>query len=147
MSQWSIQRFEQIDSSSLFRSKLIKYQPAIVIDLIQRDLNELKVNHEKFSKYFQEKNHLLSLLAKKEPKSILRLTIDYINQLDKHLRRLPYFIQSKQNYFFKKAPDEMIELITIVATTQPGVIFASLIFFSFNTSGFCGSSPTNLNLR
>ncbi|CAF3289844.1 unnamed protein product [Rotaria sp. Silwood2] len=122
LSQWSIERLEQIDSSSLFRSKLIYYQPLIVIHLIQCDLNEKKKNSGTFSNYFQENDVLLSLLAKKEAKAILRLTIEYINQLEKHKRFLPNFIQSKQKYFFKKVPDEMIELITIVASDQPGTI-------------------------
>ncbi|CAF5005887.1 unnamed protein product, partial [Rotaria sp. Silwood1] len=53
-------------------------------------------------------------------KTICRLTIDYIDQLEKHKRCLSYFIQLKQSYFFKKVPDEMIELIIIVASHQPG---------------------------
>ncbi|CAF1474629.1 unnamed protein product [Rotaria sp. Silwood1] len=44
----SIERFEQSDSSSLFRSKLIYYQSVIVIQLIQCDLNEKKSNNENF---------------------------------------------------------------------------------------------------
>ncbi|CAF4880269.1 unnamed protein product, partial [Rotaria sp. Silwood1] len=122
LSRWSIKRLEQIDSSSLFRSKLIYYQPLIIIHLIQCDLNEHKSNNEKFSNYFQENNRLLSSLAKKETKAIFHLTIEYINQLEKHKRFLPHFIASEQKYFFKKMPNEMIELITIVASNQPGSI-------------------------
>jgi hypothetical protein len=51
-----------------------------------------------------------------------------MNQLEPHKRFLPYFIQSKQKYFFKKIPDEMIELITMVASNPPGFIF---IYFFF----------------
>lgn len=128
LSQWSIERLEQIDSSSLFRSKLIYYQPLIIIHLIQCDLNEKQINNEKFLNYFQENNRLLALLAEKEAKAVCRLTIEYMNQLEKHQRLLPYFIQSKQKYFFKKIPDEMIELITIVASNQPGfILFIFLI--------------------
>ncbi|CAF3063646.1 unnamed protein product [Rotaria sp. Silwood2] len=133
LSQWSIERLEQIDSSSLFRSKLIYYQPLIVIHLIQCDLNEKKKNSGTFSNYFQENDVLLSLLAKKEAKAILRLTIEYINQLEKHKRFLPNFIQSKQKYFFKKVPDEMIELITIVASDQPGFILFIWLFFLYES--------------
>ncbi|CAF4787876.1 unnamed protein product [Rotaria sp. Silwood1] len=122
LSRWSIKRLEQIDSSSLFRSKLIYYQPLIVIHLIQCDLNEHKSNNEKFLNYFQENNRLLSSLAKKETKAIFHLTIEYINQLEKHKRFLPHFIASEQKYFFKKMPNEMIELITIIASNQPGSI-------------------------
>ena len=43
-------------------------------------------------------------------------------QLEKHKRLLPQFIQSEQSYFFKKVPDQMIELMTIVASNQPGFI-------------------------
>ncbi|CAF3580917.1 unnamed protein product, partial [Rotaria sp. Silwood2] len=52
LSQWSIKRLEQIDCSSSFYSKLIRYQPIIVIDLIRGDLNENKKDNEKFSNYF-----------------------------------------------------------------------------------------------
>ncbi|CAF0878581.1 unnamed protein product [Didymodactylos carnosus] len=54
LSRWSIKRFEPIDSSSLLRSKLICYQPLIVIHLIKEDLNEKKGNEKKLSKYFQD---------------------------------------------------------------------------------------------
>ncbi|CAM4750560.1 unnamed protein product [Rotaria magnacalcarata] len=122
LSRWSIERLEQIDSSSLFRSRLIHYQPLIIIHLIQCDLNEKRINNEKFSNYFHENNRLLSLLAGKQAKAILRLTIEYMNQLEKHKRLLPYFIELNQKNLFKKVPDEMIELFTIVASNQPGTI-------------------------
>ncbi|CAF3107678.1 unnamed protein product, partial [Rotaria sp. Silwood2] len=42
LSRWSLKRLEQIDSTSAFYSKLILYQPRIVIHLIKGDLNEKK---------------------------------------------------------------------------------------------------------
>ncbi|CAF4747055.1 unnamed protein product, partial [Rotaria sp. Silwood2] len=122
LSQWSIKRLEQIDCSSSFYSKLIRYQPIIVIDLIRGDLNENKKDNEKFSNYFQEYEQLFNLLSTKLPKELTYLTIDYLNQLETHKRNLPQFIDSKQTYFFKKVPDEMIQLITIIASNKPGQI-------------------------
>ncbi|CAF2712049.1 unnamed protein product [Rotaria sp. Silwood2] len=59
LSHWSIEYIEQIDSSSLFRSKLIYYQPFITIHLIQCDLNEKKKNNGTFSNYFQRKRRTI----------------------------------------------------------------------------------------
>ena len=123
LSQWSISNLEKIDSNSLFYSKLIHYQPHIVIHLIRCSLHEKKINHQQFSSYLQNKDRTLLLIAKNEPKAICRLAIEYVHQLEQHERLLPYFIQSKQKYFFKKAPDEMIELITLIASHQPGLLF------------------------
>ena len=120
LSQWSIQRFEQIPSPSLIRSKLIHHQPGIVLQLIQRDLNERKGNQTKLLDYFRENNRFFALLARKEAKAVCRLTIDYLNQLENHQRLFPNFLQLNQKYFFKKIPDEMIEIITIVGSNQPG---------------------------
>ena len=122
LSRWSIERLEQIDCSSVFYSKLIRYQPSIVIHLVKGDLKEQKKNNEKFSNYFQEKQNLFELIAKKVPKEFIELTIEYLKQLQKHQRFLPQIIQLKQNYFFKKVPDEMIELTTIASSNQPGSI-------------------------
>jgi hypothetical protein len=128
LSRWSIKRIEQIDSSSAFYSKLLCYQPLIVIDLIKNDLNEKKTNKEKFGNYFRDNDKLIQVIADKEAKELIRLIIQYVNQLENHQRILPTIIQSKQKDFFKKAPNEMIELITIVASNQPGL--HSLIFFN-----------------
>ncbi|CAF0890845.1 unnamed protein product [Adineta steineri] len=115
LSRWSLKRIEQID----FSSALIRYQPRIIIDLIRNDLKEKKSNHEKFRSYFRDNDKLFEAIAKKQPKELIRLTIEYLNQLEKHERFLPSIIESKKQYFFKKAPSEMIELITIVASNQP----------------------------
>lgn len=123
LSHLSINRFEQIDRSSSFYFKLIRYQPIILIHLIKQDLNHFKLNKEKFSKYFQEKEDLFKLLTYKVTKELIYLTIEYLNQLEKHKRFIPEFIQSKQKYFFKKFPLEMIQLIEIVAATIPGFRF------------------------
>jgi hypothetical protein len=64
LSRWSIQRFEQIDCSAAFYSKLIRYQPLIVIHLIKNDLKEEKTNKEKLSSYFQ---HNSKVFEKKLP--------------------------------------------------------------------------------
>ncbi|CAF3309553.1 unnamed protein product [Rotaria socialis] len=122
LSQWSLKRFEQIDCLSSFYFKLIRYQPLIVLRLIKEDLDALKTNDEKFSDYFQKNEKLFNLLAKKIPKELINLTIEYLNQLEKHKRFLPQFIQSQEKYFFKKVPDRMIQLITIVAINKPGKI-------------------------
>ena len=102
--------------------KLIRYQPLVVIHLIKGDLNAKKNDMEKFSSYFRDNEKLFELLAKKQAKELVGLTIEYLNQLEKHKRLLPQFIQSEQSYFFKKVPDQMIELMTIVASNQPGFI-------------------------
>lgn len=116
LSQWSIQRFEQIPSPSLLRSRLIHHQPAIVLQLIQSDLNERRDNPT----YFRVNNQLFALLAKKEAEAVCRLIIDHLKQLEKHQRILPNFLHSNQKYFFKKTPEEMIELITLAGSNEPG---------------------------
>lgn len=120
LSRWSIQRFEQIPSPSLFRSKLIHHQAGLVVQLIRSDLNERKGNQTKLLDYFRENNRLFAVLARREAKAVCRLTIDYLNQLENHQRLLPNFLQSNQKYFFKKIPEEMIELITIAGSNEPG---------------------------
>ncbi len=127
LSRWSIKRLEQIDSSSPVYSKLIRYQPFIIIHLIKEDLNEKKKDYEKFSNYFKVNEKLIGLIAEKEPKELICLFIDYLNQLEKHQRFLPNLIQSKQKYFFNKVPNEMIQLITIAASNQPG-FYSSYLF-------------------
>ncbi|CAF4129871.1 unnamed protein product, partial [Rotaria sordida] len=122
LSRWSLKRLEQIDCSSAFYSKLIRYQPLIIIHLIKGDLNEIKNDYDKYTKYVQENQKLFDLLSKKEAKELICLIIEYLNQLEKHRRLLPEFISSKQEYFFKKVPNEMIQLITIVASNQAGKI-------------------------
>lgn len=120
LSRWSIERFEQIDSSSVFRSKLIFYQPAVVLHLIQCDLTGKETNAEGIQEYFRDNHQLLLSLAKKDAKAVCRLAITYLQQMENHRRLLPCFIITAQKYFFKKAPDEMIELISLVAGHQPG---------------------------
>ncbi|CAF1219378.1 unnamed protein product [Adineta steineri] len=118
LSRWSLKHLEQIDCSSA----LIRYQPRVIIDLIRNDLKEKKSNHEKFRSYFRDNYTLCEAIVKKYPKELIRLIIEYVNELEKHERFLPTIIRSKQEYFFKKAPSEMVELITIVASSQSGVI-------------------------
>jgi hypothetical protein len=63
------------------------------------------------------------------------LAIELIKRLEKHKRILPEFIESQQEFIFNKAPDEMIELIILVASYQPGfskkIDFILYIFISF----------------
>ncbi|CAF4476503.1 unnamed protein product, partial [Rotaria sp. Silwood2] len=92
LSRWSLKRFEQVDLTSAFYCKLIRYQPLIIIHLMKADLNEYKNDYEKFSNYFNKKYKTFDLIAKKEPKELMNLTIEYLNQLEKHKRFLPYFI-------------------------------------------------------
>jgi hypothetical protein len=40
--------------------------------------------------------------------------------LEKHKKILPAFIEAEQKRLFDKAPDEMIKLISLVASYQPG---------------------------
>ncbi|CAF4966573.1 unnamed protein product [Rotaria sp. Silwood1] len=120
LSRWSLKCFEQINLTSAFYSKLICYQPLIIIHLMKADLNEYKNDYEKFSNYFNKKYKTFDLIAKKEPKELLNLTIEYLNQLEKHKRFLPYFIHCNDTYFFEKCPEEMIQIITIIASNQPG---------------------------
>lgn len=125
-SRWSIKRLEQIDRTSAFYSKLVRYQPSIIIHLVKEDLNEIKINKDKFSKYFTENLNLFQLIYKKVPKELIHLAIQYLNQLEKHQRLLPEVIYRNQKYFFKKVPEQFIELITIVGSTQPGLHFIYL---------------------
>jgi hypothetical protein len=132
LSQWSLIRFSQIYFSSPFRSKLIRYQPLIVIHLIKGDLI---TNNDTFWNYCREHKTIFELLTKKEPKAMCHLAIEHVNRLEKYKKILPAFIQSEQEHLFDKAPDEMIELITLVASYQPGLLnniyFIHYILFSF----------------
>ncbi len=123
LSRWSINSLKQIDSLSVFYSKLIKYQASIIIHLIKSDLNQIKTNYEKFSNYFRDNKKVVELIAEKEPRELVNLFLEYLNQLEKHQRFLPDIIQSKQIFFFKKVPNEMIELIAIVASRKSGSIY------------------------
>ncbi|CAF4820257.1 unnamed protein product [Rotaria sp. Silwood1] len=137
LSRWSLKRFEQIDLTSAFYCKLIRYQPLIIIHLMKADLNEYKNDYEKFSNYFNKKYKTFDLIAKKEPKELLNLTIEYLNQLEKHKRFLPYFIHCNDTYFFEKCPEEMIQIITIIASNQPGQMKYTS---SWNNEGYDFSS-------
>jgi hypothetical protein len=139
LSRWSIKRLEQIDSS--FRLKLIQYHPLIIIHLIKGDLNEMKDNGTKLIGYFEKNNNLFELLAEQETKAMCRLMIEHFNHLDQHQEFSIGFIQSKQKEFFKKAPDEMIQLITILAKATPGLIdifskFCDIRYLSRYNTGF-----------
>ncbi|CAF3787569.1 unnamed protein product [Rotaria sordida] len=122
LSQWSLTRYSQIHFSSSFHSKLIRYQPLIIIYLIKGDLIDKYTNYDELRNYFRQHKKLLEFLARKESKAMCQLAIEYVNQLDKHKRFLPGFIISEEKRMFNKAPDEMIQLIALVASHQPGII-------------------------
>jgi hypothetical protein len=100
------------------------FTPTYSIHLIKQDLDQIKIDKQKFLNYFKGKNELFQSIFKKQPKEIIQLTIDYLNQLEKHQRLLPEFIYSNQKYFFQKVPLEMIQLIQIVSSNQPGLHFS-----------------------
>ncbi|CAF1154529.1 unnamed protein product [Rotaria sordida] len=120
LSRWSISRFDQIENTSPLRSKLLRYQTLIAIRLIKNDLaSKYNVNDE-LESYFRNNRELFLFLAQQEPKVMCRFAIEHLKRLDKHKRILPEFIYEKQKRMFAKAPDEMIELISLTATYQPG---------------------------
>ena len=86
------------------------------------DLNQIKTNQNKFLNYMEENPRILQMIVKKQAKELVSLFIEHLNQVEKHQRFLPSIVDSKQVLFFRKAPEEMIKLITIVASTQPGSI-------------------------
>ncbi len=120
LSRWSLTRYSQISYSSSFCSKLIRYQPLIVIHLIQGDLNDKYTNSDELWNYFRINKQLFELLAKKEPRAMCHFVIEHVNRLEKDKKVLPAFVESKQEYLFAKAPEEMIKLISLVASYQPG---------------------------
>lgn len=122
LSQWSLTRYSQIHFSSPFRSKLIRYQPLIVIHLIKGDLNNKYTDDDELSNYFRENKKLFEFLTKKEPKTMCHFAIEHVNRLEKHKKMLPAFIEAEEERIFKKAPDEMIKLISLVASYQPGLL-------------------------
>ncbi len=120
LSRWSLTCYNQICFSSSFCSKLIRYRPCIVIHLIQGDLHDKYTDYYELWNYCRQNRQLLGLLAKKEPKAMCCFAIEHVNRLEKHRKILPAFIESEQKRMFDKAPNEMIELISLVATYQPG---------------------------
>lgn len=122
-SQWSFKSLEQFNLKSTFFTKLIHYQPVIIIELIKQDLIEKKLKNENISKYFIENENLFNALSKKVPKELICLVIEHFKMLENHKRILPSFIQANQEYFFKKVPNEMIELITMISIHKKGTIF------------------------
>ncbi|CAF3417336.1 unnamed protein product [Rotaria sp. Silwood1] len=122
LSQWSLTRYSQIHFSSSFHSKLIRYQPLIVIHLIKGDLIDKYTNNDILLKYYRDNKELFELLARKEPKAMCHFAIEHVHRLEKHKRLLPAYIVSEVKRMFDKAPDEMIQLITLVASHQPGII-------------------------
>lgn len=119
-SRWSISRWDQIDSTSPLRSKLLTYQPLVAIQLLKNDL-ELKYHSiEEVKDYFRLNRPVFLSLTQKEPKAMCRLCIDHLNRLDKSNRVLPSFVQEKQTIMFARAPSEMIELLLLVGQYQPG---------------------------
>ena len=123
LSRWSIHRLEHIDRSSAFYQKLIRYQSSLVIDLIRADLVEKKRRHEKISDYFRGQNEQLMVsLSRKQTKAMCILVIDFVQRVDRHQRALPTFIYSNQKRYFRRAPAEMIELLSILGADVPGQI-------------------------
>ncbi|CAM4845478.1 unnamed protein product, partial [Rotaria magnacalcarata] len=138
LSRWSIKGFAQIDRSTTLRSRLIVLQPSIVIQLMKADLDALKVHSEKFADYFQGKTTLMNSLSKKVPKEVVCFAVEYLNELQPSIpsiaaiiaAHLSYFTEDKKfgkvpflfSVFFKKAPNEMIQLITTIASIQPDVL-------------------------
>ena len=122
LSRWSLSRFEQIDQTSPLRSKLLRYQPLVAIELIEKDLALKHNSDETLSNYFVVHRELLFNLAQREPKAMCRLAIGHLSRLNKHKRFLPEFIEEKQKRMFDKAPEEMIELIRLAASHHPGTI-------------------------
>jgi hypothetical protein len=92
----------------------------IVIHLIQGDLNDKYTNSDELWNYFRINKQLFELLAKKEPRAMCHFVIEHVNRLEKDKKVLPAFVESKQEYLFAKAPEEMIKLISLVASYQPG---------------------------
>jgi len=122
LSQWSIERFEQLNPTSAFYSKLLAYQSSIAIQLMQADLNKIKTNYSKFVTYFLNKQSVLKSLVKKQPKQLVRLFTEYMKQLEKQNQYIPYVIEENRTYLFEKVPNEMIELFLNVASNQAGSI-------------------------
>ncbi len=122
LSRWSLTCYSQIYFSSSFSSKLIRYQPLIIIHLIKGDLNNKYINDDELWNYFRENRKLFEFLAKKEPKAMCHFAIEYVQRLEKHKKILPAFIEAEQKRLFDKAPDEMIKLISLVASYQPGLL-------------------------
>ncbi|CAF3513550.1 unnamed protein product [Rotaria socialis] len=140
LSRWSIKGFEQIDRSTTLRSRLIDLQPSIVIQLMKADLDALKAHSEKSADYFQGKTTLMNSLSKKVPKEVVCLAVEYLNQLQPSIRSIPAFIASHLTSFFKKAPNEMIHLITTIASIQPGTLRRS------NSSRYSSQENNSLSL-
>lgn len=120
LSRWSLVRYNQISCSSPLRSKLARYQPLISIHLIHGDLREKYMNYDELWKYSREHRQLFALLARKQPKAMCQFALEYANRLENQKKILPHFVMSEQKRLFDKAPDEMIDLISSVASFQPG---------------------------
>lgn len=98
----------------------MRHQRLIIIDLIKNDLNNKYTDDLELWNYFRQNKKLLEFLAKKEPKAMCQFAIQHVNRLEKHKKMLPGFIEVRQEHMFDKAPDEMIQLISSVASYQPG---------------------------
>ena len=119
-SRWSIKSFKQLDRYSSLVSKLCQYQTTVLIDLMKNDLNELNPKDEKYFNYFDDKSQLLEIISKKSSKELLDFFLFYLNQLENHQRSFPSIVSNHQKYFFEKCPNEMIDLISLVATNRTG---------------------------
>ena len=112
---------KQFDLNSPLVWRLSEYHPLIFIQLIKQDLQQIDANDEKFIKYFDDKTNLIQMISRKEPKELICLFIYYLNQLENHQRYFPFQISTQMKYFFEKSPNEMIDLITLVATNRTGL--------------------------
>ena len=122
LSRWSLKRFEQLDRSSVLYATLCRSHPDLLIELIRADLEHHKEDQSQLAKYFREKSSAFTSIAKRETKRFARLALDYLHLLDASRRFLPAVIQQLQKDFFRRAPDEMIEMIGIAASIERGVV-------------------------
>ncbi|CAF1535427.1 unnamed protein product, partial [Adineta ricciae] len=130
LSRWSIKNLTEIDRKSALYARLLSCQPLVIIQLIKNDFDEKKKDKEAYKSYFRENQELMKSLYRVQPKEFLNLTIEYIKNLDKHQKFLPSVIEHNLAYFFKVAPNETIELITMVAANKPGSIKTQSAWYS-----------------
>lgn len=99
---------------------MMRHKSHMIVELIKMDLIQKKMNNDKFLSYFNDNLYLCKMTYKRHTLELLNLIFNYLKQLEKHQMYLPTIIQMNQKYFFLKAPDQMIQLITILASHQPG---------------------------
>ena len=122
LSRWSVKRFEQLDRSSVLHAKLLRFHPDLMIELIRADLEHIKEDQDQLRKYFRENGSAFTSIAERETKRFARLVIDYLHLVDKSHRYLPYVVEQLRTEFFRRAPDEMIEMIGIAGSIERGQV-------------------------